>query len=142
MTIDGTFAGPAYGVPTPGGLEAIRLLARTEAIFLDPVYTGKVMAALIAHVRSGELDPGDAVTFLHTGGGPSLFAHGTRTLLAPLWNVEQESALAFLETFFQVRSRDHGTTLAAAFQRTCLHVRERYPALFRWAPFALNGNWI
>jgi D-cysteine desulfhydrase family pyridoxal phosphate-dependent enzyme len=80
ITIDERFAGEAYGVPTEAGLEAIRLLARCEAIFLDPVYSGKAMAALIAHVRAGELDPDDAVIFLHTGGGPSLFPFGTSLL--------------------------------------------------------------
>jgi D-cysteine desulfhydrase family pyridoxal phosphate-dependent enzyme len=77
ITIDGAFIGADYGVPTEEGTEAIRLLARTEAVFLDPVYSGKAMAALISHVRAGELDPNEAVIFLHTGGGPSLFATGT-----------------------------------------------------------------
>jgi len=77
ITIDGAFIGADYGVPTEEGTEAIRLLARTEAVFLDPVYSGKAMAALISHVRAGELDPNEAVVFLHTGGGPSLFATGT-----------------------------------------------------------------
>ena len=74
------FIGADYGVPTEEGTEAIRLLARTEAVFLDPVYSGKAMAALIGHVRAGELDPNEAVIFLHTGGGPSLFATGTTLL--------------------------------------------------------------
>ena len=77
IAIDGAFIGADYGVPTEEGSEAIRLLARTEAVFLDPVYSGKAMAALISHVRAGELDPNEAVIFLHTGGGPSLFATGT-----------------------------------------------------------------
>ena len=80
VDIDGRFVGEAYGVPTKEGLEAIRLLARTEAIFLDPVYSGKAMAALLSHVRAGELDAEDAVVFLHTGGGPSLFPFGTDLL--------------------------------------------------------------
>jgi D-cysteine desulfhydrase family pyridoxal phosphate-dependent enzyme len=77
ISIDGAFIGADYGVPTEEGIEAIRLLARTEAIFLDPVYSGKAMAALISHARTGELDPNEAIVFLHTGGGPSLFACGT-----------------------------------------------------------------
>ena len=77
IRIDGAFIGAAYGVPTEEGIEAIRLLARTEAIFLDPVYSGKAMAALISHARAGELVPNEAVIFLHTGGGPSLFTTGT-----------------------------------------------------------------
>ena len=80
ITIDGAFIGADYGVPTEEGMEAIRLLARTEAVFLDPVYSGKAMAALISHVRAGDLDPNEAVVFLHTGGGPSLFATGTALL--------------------------------------------------------------
>jgi 1-aminocyclopropane-1-carboxylate deaminase/D-cysteine desulfhydrase-like pyridoxal-dependent ACC family enzyme len=77
IAIDGAFIGAAYGIPTEEGIEAIRLLARTEAVFLDPVYSGKAMAGLIGHVRAGELDPNEAVIFLHTGGGPSVFATGT-----------------------------------------------------------------
>jgi D-cysteine desulfhydrase family pyridoxal phosphate-dependent enzyme len=80
IEIDGEFIGAAYGVATEEGIEAIRLLARTEAVFLDPVYSGKAMAALIGHARDGELDPNKAVVFLHTGGGPSLFATGTALL--------------------------------------------------------------
>ena len=80
IAIDDGFVGEAYGVRTPEGLAAIQLLARTEAILLDPVYSGKAMSALIAHIRAGEFSPDDAVLFLHTGGGPSLFAHGTALL--------------------------------------------------------------
>ncbi len=80
IVIDGGFVGAGYGKSTPEGMEAARLLARTEAVFLDPVYSAKAMAALIAHVRAGDLDPAGSVVFLHTGGGPSLFAHGTALL--------------------------------------------------------------
>ena len=80
IAVDGEFIGTAYGVPTEAGLEAIRLLARTEAVFLDPVYSGKAMAAVIAHVRRGDLHPDEAIVFLHTGGGPSVFAAGTSLL--------------------------------------------------------------
>lgn len=79
LTDDG-YVGEGYGIPTAGGLEAIRLLAREEAIFLDPSYTGKAMSALIDHVRRGLLDPAETVIFLHTGGAPALFAHGERLL--------------------------------------------------------------
>lgn len=73
LIVDGDFIGAAYGLATDEGVEAIRLLARTEAVFLDPVYSAKSMAALIAHVRAGEFEGDDAVVFLHTGGGPSIF---------------------------------------------------------------------
>lgn len=82
VTIDGSQIGEGYGSPTPMGLDAIRLLARTEAVFLDPVYSGKAMAALLADVRAGTLTANDAVVFLHTGGGPSIFPFG-ESLLAP-----------------------------------------------------------
>jgi D-cysteine desulfhydrase family pyridoxal phosphate-dependent enzyme len=75
VRIEGTFSGTGYGIPTDAGLEAIHLLARTEAIFLDPVYTGKAMSALIAHVRDGRYTPEQSIVFIHTGGTPSLFVH-------------------------------------------------------------------
>jgi 1-aminocyclopropane-1-carboxylate deaminase/D-cysteine desulfhydrase-like pyridoxal-dependent ACC family enzyme len=69
------FYGEGYGIPTPGGLEAIKRLAESDGVLLDPVYTSKAMAGLIAHVRAGAIDPGDTIVFLHTGGTPALFAH-------------------------------------------------------------------
>lgn len=66
--------GDGYGIPTPAGLEAIRLAARTEALLLDPTYTGKAMAGLLHDVRRGAIGPDDTVVFLHTGGAPALFA--------------------------------------------------------------------
>jgi D-cysteine desulfhydrase family pyridoxal phosphate-dependent enzyme len=70
---DQNFIGDGYGIPTPLGLESIDLLARTEAILLDQVYTSKGFSALLAHVRGGEIPPTDTVVFLHTGGTPALF---------------------------------------------------------------------
>ena len=58
-----------------GRFEAIKLLARTEGVFLDPVYTAKAFAALLDDVRSGALKEGDAVAFIHTGGTPLIFAY-------------------------------------------------------------------
>lgn len=66
--------GDAYGQVTPGCLEAISLLARTEGILLDPIYSGKAMAGLIHDLRTGILKPGQKVVFVHTGGTPALFA--------------------------------------------------------------------
>ncbi len=71
----GEFVGEAYGVPTREGLEAIHLLARTEGVLTDPVYTGKALAALISHVRAGKYQESDVVVFLHTGGAPADFAY-------------------------------------------------------------------
>jgi D-cysteine desulfhydrase family pyridoxal phosphate-dependent enzyme len=72
---DQGYVGDGYGLPTPGCLEAIHLLAECEGILLDPVYTAKAMACLIDHARTRQLDPNVAVMFLHTGGIPALFAH-------------------------------------------------------------------
>lgn len=80
IRLDGGYIGEAYGVATPAGLEAIRLLAQTEAILLDPVYSGKAMAALLAAIKGGRFAADDSVLFLHTGGGPSLFAFGEALL--------------------------------------------------------------
>ncbi|HEY8601153.1 MAG TPA: D-cysteine desulfhydrase family protein [Thermomicrobiales bacterium] len=67
--------GPGYGVPTAACLEAIDLLARNEAIFLDPVYSAKAMAGLIGDIRQGQIAAAETIIFLHTGGTPALFAH-------------------------------------------------------------------
>ena len=67
------FIGPGYGVPTPDGAVAIRLAARCEGIFLDPTYTGKALAGLIAHSRAGRFRRDETVIFVHTGGEPALF---------------------------------------------------------------------
>jgi D-cysteine desulfhydrase len=66
---------PKYSVPNTGMVEAVQLLARTEGLLLDPVYTGKVMAGLIGLARNGQFAPGERVLFLHTGGLPSLHAY-------------------------------------------------------------------
>lgn len=64
---------PKYSLPNARMVEAVQLLARTEGILLDPVYTGKIMAGLIGLVRAGRWRRGQRVLFLHTGGLPSLF---------------------------------------------------------------------
>jgi D-cysteine desulfhydrase/L-cysteate sulfo-lyase len=67
------FVGKGYGIPSDAGSEAVRLFARTEGIILDPIYTGKAAAGLIAHVREGRFKPDDVVVFVHTGGTPAVF---------------------------------------------------------------------
>ena len=54
------------------------MAARHEALLLDPVYTGKAMAGLVAHVRAGRIAAGSRVLFLHTGGLPALFAYADK----------------------------------------------------------------
>jgi D-cysteine desulfhydrase len=71
----GGFWQPKYSIPNEKMVEAVQLLARTEAILLDPVYTGKIMAGLIGLVRQGFFKPGENLLFLHTGGLPSLHAY-------------------------------------------------------------------
>lgn len=72
--IDDRFVGGGYGVPTVDSRAAIDLLARTEAIFLDPTYTSKAMAGLLARIRAGEFHEDQTVLFWHTGGQVALFA--------------------------------------------------------------------
>ena len=69
------FAGPAFGVSTSEAIAAIQLVARLEGILLDPVFTGKAMAGLLADIKGGRLAPDDIIVFVHTGGIPALFAH-------------------------------------------------------------------
>ena len=67
------YVGAGYAIATKEGVEAIKLLARTEGLFLDPVYTSKAMAGLIDLVGKGVLTKEQNVLFLHTGGSPGLF---------------------------------------------------------------------
>jgi len=73
--IEDRFLGAGYAVVTDAEREDIRLLARTEGILLDPVYTAKAMAGLIGLVRQGTIAPYERVLFWHTGGTPALFAY-------------------------------------------------------------------
>ena len=63
-----------YGVPTDLGIEAMHLVAQSEAIILDPTYTAKSMSALIAEIQLGNVDPDTPVVFIHSGGQPQTFA--------------------------------------------------------------------
>ncbi|MBT9779977.1 pyridoxal-phosphate dependent enzyme [Clostridium sp. MCC353] len=65
---------PGYEIPNQGATEAIRMLAREEGLFLDPVYTGKAFAGLIDYIRTGKVEQGSNVMFWHTGGATALFA--------------------------------------------------------------------
>ena len=68
----GGYLGPGYGKASPEGDDAALLAARTEGLLLDPVFTAKAMAALIAEGRAGSL--AGPVVFLHTGGAPAALA--------------------------------------------------------------------
>ena len=73
--VNDSYIGEGYGIPTKEGIDAIRLVAQTEGIFLDPVYTGKAMAGLIDLIKRGRFKSTDTVVFIHTGGIPALFAY-------------------------------------------------------------------
>ena len=68
------YIGDGYTMPTSKGIEAIHLVAQTEGIFLDPIYTGKAMAGLTDLVKKGHIGLDQKVIFLHTGGSPSIFS--------------------------------------------------------------------
>lgn len=68
------YMGGGHEVVTKEGVEAIRLVARTEGIILDPIHTGKAMAGLIDLIHKGRFTSKDTVVFIHTGGIPNIFA--------------------------------------------------------------------
>lgn len=74
VLIDRDHVGPGYGLLSDACVEALRLVARTEGLVLDPVYSGKAMAAFITGVRRSDVGDGDTVVFWATGGSPALFA--------------------------------------------------------------------
>ncbi len=69
------YVGDGYGIPTEGMGEALMLCARTEGLFLDPVYSGKGMAGLIDLIRKGTYRQDENIVFLHTGGQVGLFGY-------------------------------------------------------------------
>ena len=83
ILVDDRFLGGGYAVLTGAERQAIRLVAQTEGVLLDPVYTGKAMAGLIGLIRQGEIGAGERVLFWHTGGSPALFAYADGLLGDP-----------------------------------------------------------
>jgi 1-aminocyclopropane-1-carboxylate deaminase/D-cysteine desulfhydrase-like pyridoxal-dependent ACC family enzyme len=75
LEINDSYIGEGYGIPDRKCIDAMRLAAQTEGIFLDPVYTGKAMAGLIDLIDKGRFKPTDTIVFVHTGGVPALFAY-------------------------------------------------------------------
>lgn len=74
---NGDYYGPAYGVATPAGIQAVQRLASTEGVLLDPVYTGKAMAGLIDLTHKGVIAQGNRQLFIHTGGSQALAAYAS-----------------------------------------------------------------
>tara|TARA_B100001142_G_scaffold88092_1_gene89881 strand:- start:23289 stop:24314 length:1026 start_codon:yes stop_codon:yes gene_type:complete len=69
------FVGKDYGISTNGGINAIKLLAKYESIFLDPIYTSKCMNALLEHIKNNKFSDKDNIIFIHSGGTPNLFTY-------------------------------------------------------------------
>jgi L-cysteate sulfo-lyase len=77
VNVQGGHLGEGYGIPTDEMIAALKLLATTEGLLLDPVYTGKAFAGLLADVRAGSFRPGTRLLFVMTGGAPGVFAYRT-----------------------------------------------------------------
>jgi D-cysteine desulfhydrase len=73
VTVRDDFVGAGYGIPSAESTHALQLVARTAGVLLDPVYTAKAMAGLLALIERGELTAADTVLFWHTGGQLALF---------------------------------------------------------------------
>ncbi len=82
LRIDHGQVGAGYAALTPDAAAAMRLAARTEGIFLDPTYTARALAGLVACVADGRIGPRDRTVFVHTGGLPGLFGHPALPQLA------------------------------------------------------------
>ncbi len=75
IEVNDSYIGDGYGLASEECLNAIRLVAQTEGIFLDPIYTGKAMAGLIDLIEKGRFKTEDKIVFIHTGGIPAIFAY-------------------------------------------------------------------
>lgn len=88
------YVGEGYGIITEAGLEAIELIARSEGILIDPVYTAKAFSGVIDYVKQGRIASDSSVTFIHTGGAPALFAYSSELIdhgayTQRVWNAGQ-----------------------------------------------------
>ncbi|MBT8081091.1 MAG: D-cysteine desulfhydrase [Gammaproteobacteria bacterium] len=81
IVADCNYVGRGYGEPTDAMNEAVLMLARTEGLLFDPVYTGKALAGLIDYVREGRFEKGQTILFVHTGGVAGLFAYADKLKL-------------------------------------------------------------
>ncbi len=84
LTLERGYFGAGYEIPTEASSEAIRLLARTEGVLVDPVYTGKAFSGMLDYIRSGRIPRGSTVVFWHTGGATALFAE--KSILGEILN--------------------------------------------------------
>ena len=75
VIVDEGYIGERYGLVTRAGRVALRLVAETEGVILDPVYSSKAMSGLIDHIRKGRIGKGETAVFIHTGGNPAVFAY-------------------------------------------------------------------
>lgn len=88
ITNFGEYVGEGYAKPTEECLNAIKTLASTEGVLLDPIYTGKGMSGLMDHIDNGLLTSDDTVVYLHTGGVPTLFCYNNEFEFNGLLNVK------------------------------------------------------
>ena len=77
VKVSGDQLGAGYGVSTPAMIKAVRLMASREGLLLDPVYSGKAFAGLLADISAGQYKTGDNVLFIMTGGSPGLYAYAS-----------------------------------------------------------------
>lgn len=75
IDLNSCYSGSAYGFPENYHLETLKLLAKQEGIFLDPVYTAKAFSGLLEDIKSGIFQKGSHIVFIHTGGTPGIFAY-------------------------------------------------------------------
>lgn len=75
IVVDGSQLGEGYGLPTEAMQDAVRLMARAEGLLIDPVYSGKAFAGLVADLKQERFRAGDNVLFVMTGGTPGLYAY-------------------------------------------------------------------
>lgn len=69
------YVGAGYSIPTESMIDAVKLLAKTEGILTDPVYTGKTLDGMLSLIKKGYFKDAERILFVHTGGSPALFAY-------------------------------------------------------------------
>ncbi|MFF2040420.1 CHAT domain-containing protein [Kitasatospora sp. NPDC058170] len=133
---DGSALPPAP-LPVEQAAELRRFLLDAADLVTAPACPDVVVSIACS---SGRSRPGAGGTRI--GLERALFAGGTRALVAPLWDVDQASALAFVEALYAHWTAAPGRPLARHYRAALLETRARFEHPFHWAPFALKGSWL
>ncbi|HEX8227749.1 MAG TPA: CHAT domain-containing protein [Chloroflexia bacterium] len=129
----------AYGGSLPPALLSVREFPSHERFVLtwqNITQSPGLVTSIACSSGITEIGPGG----VRLGLEQTLFSSGTRALISPLWDVEQQSSLAWMQIFYRHRTSQPGATIEWAYQQACIECKHQFPHFYFWGPFVLNGS--